>query len=60
MKTNRQNLPYYLLAIGIFLLLRFGFVHADTDDLAFLLKPTAKLVGLLTGSPVVCIFVSRK
>jgi len=28
-------------------------VYADTDDLAFLLKPTAKLVGLLTGSPAV-------
>lgn len=32
-------------------MLKFGFTLADNDDLSFLLKPTDKLVGLLTGSP---------
>lgn len=31
-------------------MLKFGFTLADNNDLTFLLKPTDKLVGLLTGS----------
>jgi len=49
MKINR-NIPYYLTAVGIFVLLKFGFTFADNNDLIFLLKPTDKLVGLLIGS----------
>jgi len=49
MHTNK-NLPYFFTAIGIFILLKFGFTKADNNDLIFLLKPTDKLVGLLTGS----------
>ena len=48
--TNIKNIPYYLTAIGIFILFKFGFTYADNDNLIFLLKPTDKLVGLLTGS----------
>ncbi|MFY7672063.1 exosortase K [Tenacibaculum sp. MEBiC06402] len=49
MQTNK-NIPYYLTAVGLFILLKFGFTLADNNDLTFLLKPTDKLVGLLTGS----------
>ncbi|MFM9948864.1 MAG: exosortase K [Saprospiraceae bacterium] len=48
-QTNK-NIPYYLTAIGLFILLKFGFTLADNNDLTFLLNPTDKLVGLLTGS----------
>jgi len=49
MQINK-NIPYYLVAVGLFILLKFGYRVADNNDLAFLLKPTDKLVGLLTGS----------
>ncbi len=49
MQANK-NILYYLTAAGLFILLKFGFKFADNDDLTFLLKPTDKLVGLLTGS----------
>lgn len=49
MQTNK-NTPYYLLAVGIFLSLKFGFTLADNHRLDFLLNPTDKFVGLLTGS----------
>ncbi len=39
-----------MTAVGIFILLKFAFTLADNNDLIFLLKPTDKLVGLLTGS----------
>jgi exosortase K len=48
-----KNLPYYLAAVGVFILLKFGFAFADNNTLAFLLKPTTKLVGFLTGSQAV-------
>ncbi|MFV0531837.1 MAG: exosortase K [Flavobacteriales bacterium] len=45
-----KNIPYYVVAVGLFVLLKFGFTFADHNDLIFLLKPTDKLVGFLTGS----------
>ena len=50
-----KNIPYYLIAAGLFILLKFGFTAAGNNDPAFLLKPTDKLVGLLTGSHSVCL-----
>ena len=50
---TKKNILYYLIAAGIFLLLKFGFSLAGNDELAFLLKPTSKLIELLTGSPSV-------
>jgi exosortase K len=47
---ENRNILYYLIAIVIFILLKFGFTIANNDDLLFLLKPTDKLVGLLTGT----------
>ncbi len=44
------NLPYYLFAIGLFVLLKFVFTLTDTDDLIFLIKPTDRIIGLLTGA----------
>ena len=54
MQTNKK-IPYYLTAVGFFILLKFSFTLADNNDLTFLLKPTDKLVGLLTGSQSVYI-----
>lgn len=45
-----RKLPYQLAAIGIFVLLKFWYVGADNDALAFLLRPTDTLVGLATSS----------
>ena len=49
MQTNK-NIPYYLTAVGLFILLKFGYTLAKNNDLTFLIKPTDKLVGLLTCS----------
>ena len=49
LQTNK-NILYYLTAVGLFILLKFGYTIADNSDLTFLIKPTDKLVGLLTGS----------
>ena len=49
MQTNK-NIPFYLTTIGLFILLKFGYTLADNDSLILLLKPTDKIVGLLTGS----------
>lgn len=48
-KTNK-NIPYFLIAVGLFILLKISFTVADNNDLIFLLKPTNMIVGLLTGS----------
>ncbi len=52
MQTNK-DIPYYLTAAGLFILLKFAFTQADLSDINFLLKPTNHLVGLLTGSSAV-------
>lgn len=39
-----------MTAVGLFILMKFGFTHAENNDLTFLLKPTDQLVGFLTGS----------
>ena len=49
LQTN-NNLPYYLAAGGLFILLKFGYTLSNNDHLAFLLKPIDTLIGLLTGS----------
>ena len=49
MQSNK-NIPYYLLAVVLFILLKFGYTFAGNHELAFLLKPTDKLIGLLTNS----------
>jgi len=41
---------YYLLAIVIFILLKFSYTLSNNDDLFFLLNPTNKIIGLITGS----------
>ncbi|WP_299255202.1 exosortase K [uncultured Cytophaga sp.] len=52
MQANK-NTPYYLIAIGLVILMKFGYTRANTNDLIFLLKPTDKIVGLVTASPSV-------
>jgi exosortase K len=45
-----ENTAYYVTAALIFVLLKVGFTLSADNDLAFLLIPTDKLVGLLAGS----------
>jgi exosortase K len=45
------NLPlFYIASICVFILLKIFYSFANTDSLLFILKPTAKLVGLVTGA----------
>ncbi|OAZ04614.1 exosortase K [Flavobacterium succinicans] len=48
--TIPKNIYYYLTTILLFLVLKFGYTIADTNDLFFLLRPTDTLVGLLISS----------
>jgi len=47
---QNKNLPYYITAIILFVLLKLVYIIADTFDLSFLIIPTNKIVGLLTGT----------
>ncbi len=49
MKENK-NIPYYLIIVGLFIALKFGFRLLDNSDLIFLLKPVNELLEILTGS----------
>lgn len=50
---DHKNIPYFLTAVGLFILAKFGYTVADTANLTFLLSPTVKLVELLTGAQAV-------
>ena len=45
-----KQIPFYLAAGIIFLLLKLGHSMADHNALQFLLWPTSKLVALMTGA----------
>lgn len=47
--SSRHWLPYGLIA-GVFIALKFGYAHAATSHLLWLLQPTDALVGWLLGS----------
>lgn len=47
----KYNTPYYLAAILLFIGLKWVYKMADTEHLFFLLQPSSRLVGLLTGAP---------
>lgn len=49
--TIKQNIAFYIIALGIFILLKLLFASSETNDLIFLLSPTNKIVELLSGSP---------
>lgn len=46
----KKNIPYYLILMVLFILLKLGYKVADNDQLGFLLKPTDKFVGVITSS----------
>lgn len=48
--TTNKNIIYYFIAIAIFILLKITYTISDNNDLTFLLKPTDKLIGLVTNS----------
>ena len=47
---NKNNIPYYFIATGLFILLKFWYRNADLESLIFLLKPTDTLISIITGS----------
>ena len=51
--TRNRNMPYYLIAAGLVVLLKYLFTIAENDSLFFLLKPTDKFIEVLTGTKAV-------
>lgn len=49
----RQNLPFYLAAILLLFLGKYFYSRAGSDDLLWILRPTAGWVQLLSGIPFV-------
>jgi len=47
---SKGSFLYYLIALSLFIFLKYGFTLANNDDLAFLLKPTNYLISLITDS----------
>lgn len=47
---SKGSFLYYLIALGLFIFLKYGFTLANNDDLVFLLKPTNYLISLITDS----------
>ena len=45
--------PVHLIAAGVFILLKYVHVCADTDDLQFLLAPVSQIVAMATNSVAV-------
>lgn len=45
-----KNITYHLIALGIFVLLKFWMGTFNNDQLTFLLKPTKYVFELVTGS----------
>jgi exosortase K len=45
----QKNIRYYIAALSIFIGIKLYCSNAGSDGLLFLLKPTDKIVGLLTG-----------
>ncbi len=45
-----KNTPYHLVAITIFFLLKAVYTTADFNDIAFLIKPVDKIIGIITNS----------
>jgi exosortase K len=46
----KKNTPYYILTLVVFILLKIGYKSASNNTLGFLLKPTNKLVEIITNS----------
>lgn len=45
-----NNIPYYLAAFALFIVLKFSFAYADNDGVLFLTQPTNSVVSLITDS----------
>ncbi|WP_408612977.1 exosortase K [Limibacter armeniacum] len=52
---EHKNIPYYISAIGLFIILKYLYTIADISDLIFLLEPTNLVVKFLTGAKSVFI-----
>ena len=54
MQTGK-DIPFFTAAVIIFILLKFWFTYAGIDNLSFLITPSDKIFGLITGSQSVYI-----
>lgn len=48
--TVNKNTLYYLISAGIFILFKFIFIHASSDDLTYLLQPTNFIIETISNS----------
>ncbi|WP_299679207.1 exosortase K [uncultured Dokdonia sp.] len=46
---SNKNIPYYIIAFILFIVLKVGYRYATVEDLDFLLNPTHKIISLVTG-----------
>ncbi|BDD05167.1 exosortase K [Aureibacter tunicatorum] len=46
----QKNIFFYFIIAIIFIILKLGYTQANNDNLVFLLKPTDKMVGILSSS----------
>jgi len=53
--TVNKNILFYIIAFAIFILLKFSYTQADAERVLFLLKPTDRIVRLITNSSSVFI-----
>lgn len=45
-----KNIPYYLFAVLVFILMKLIYTGLDTSDLLFILKPTNTIIAILTNT----------
>lgn len=48
--SKNKNIVFYSIGITLFILLKFAYKQAGSNELSFLLYPTNKIVSVLTGS----------
>lgn len=46
---KKEDIIYYVVVGGVFILLKLLYRELETEDLSFLLEPTSKIVKLMTG-----------
>lgn len=47
---KKRDIPFLLLAFFIYIFFKYMYVFLDNDNLIFLLKPTAYLIEIITGT----------
>ncbi|QZT37189.1 exosortase K [Halosquirtibacter xylanolyticus] len=48
-----KNIPFYIFAVGVFVIMKFWFRTFGNDQLLFLLYPTNSIIELITGDQAI-------